>query len=173
MRFGKNPQKERLKRRDGFTLIEIVMVIVMVAIMGTFTIQYLWTYTKAAQDVSERKDIVDQLTLSMEWLTRELRLAECTTPAPVIAGNRITFDKTSGYPVDPDTTAIRYRRFGGSQLFRRRGTVQDTLAENVTAFAVSTTVADPTLYNITITASTPNGGTFTITSSVRPRDCIP
>ncbi len=158
-------------------MLELVLVIVMVAIMGTFSIQYLWTFTKAAADISARQEMVDQLTLSMEWLTRELRLADCTPISWVIAGNRITFDKTSGYVLDPGTSNIRYRRFGASQRFRRRRggvATQDDLARNVTAFAVSTDangIGDTTLLNITMTASNGDAGTFTLTSSVRPRDC--
>ncbi|NCF70017.1 MAG: prepilin-type N-terminal cleavage/methylation domain-containing protein, partial [Chloroflexi bacterium] len=65
----------------GYTLIEIVMVIVILGIVGGITFQVVAAGVEAFKKTSNRKDLYDQGRLALERMAREIRdakeLVEC------------------------------------------------------------------------------------------------
>lgn len=156
----------------GFTLIELILAIAMVAVIGGFSIGYVVNLTQMSQLTATQKFLVDEAKLSMEYMTRELRMAsESATAIVVNPGGTpgVQFDKLNAYPKDPTTTAIKYAWNSVSKTLQRTtagGTITTTLSSNVSAFSVARS-AD--LFTIAMTLTGPDGETFTLTSAVIPR----
>ncbi|WP_166266196.1 type II secretion system protein [Marinobacter caseinilyticus] len=64
-----------MRRTKGFTLIELVMVIVLLAIVATISVQFVALSTRGALDVSARQQRALQNTVISEQIIRELREA--------------------------------------------------------------------------------------------------
>ncbi|MFB2865418.1 PilW family protein [Aeromonas sp. MdU4] len=59
----------------GFTLVELVMVILLLGIMATFTSQFIGIGTQIYGDASSREQLMSDARFAMERLNRELRNA--------------------------------------------------------------------------------------------------
>lgn len=62
----------RLQAR-GFTLIELVMVILLLGVMVTFSSQFIGIGTQIYGDASSREQLMSDARFAMERLNRELR----------------------------------------------------------------------------------------------------
>lgn len=60
---------------SGFTLVELVMVILLLGIMATFTSQFIGIGTQIYGDASSREQLMSDARFAMERLNRELRNA--------------------------------------------------------------------------------------------------
>ncbi len=96
----------------GFTLIEMIMVIVLLGILSTVLIVFIITPFQAARDLELRADLVDAADLALNRMTRELRGA-LPNSVRILGPGHIEFIGT--------VTGGRYRRLpapgGGSDLF--------------------------------------------------------
>jgi prepilin-type N-terminal cleavage/methylation domain-containing protein len=167
-----------LKNQAGFTLVEMVAAIVLMGIMGLFSIQFITGAAESNRLVSGQKGLMDDAKLAMEFLVRELRVAniDLNNSGAVInvtgtPGNHIiSFTKYNGLTVDGNT-AITYRRVGDT--IQRTGAVTTTLASRVTGFTVTSAVTNnSTLYTIVMTFAGDNGANFNLEAGVRPRSTI-
>ena len=98
-----------LDNEHGLTLIEIIIVIVLMAIMVSVGVQFLYKAAQVDQINTERVKLVSDARFSMESVVRELRFADPLSVALPV--NRITFDKQFGYAQDTTTTGLEYRYF--------------------------------------------------------------
>jgi MSHA biogenesis protein MshO len=109
----------------GFTLIELVMVIILLGIVATISVQFVALSTRGAIDVGDRQQRALQGVVISEQITREIREAfpltvrengECLEWRPVLGA--------TGYeklPTGPDFDRVEVRPFGelipqGAQL---------------------------------------------------------
>ena len=60
-------------RARGFTLIELVVVILLLGVMATFTSQFISTGTQLYADASAREQLMSDVRFGVERLNRELR----------------------------------------------------------------------------------------------------
>jgi MSHA biogenesis protein MshO len=60
-------------RAQGFTLVELVMVILLLGIMATFTSRFIGIGTQIYGDASSREQLMSDARFAMERLNRELR----------------------------------------------------------------------------------------------------
>ncbi|PIQ98121.1 MAG: hypothetical protein COV67_00645 [Nitrospinae bacterium CG11_big_fil_rev_8_21_14_0_20_56_8] len=149
----------------GFTMIELVLVIVLLGIMGGFSIQYVSSMLQANRFMSGQKDIVDEGRLAIEFMVRELRVAKDITAT---TSTSITFDKFSGLPQDDDATSIQYSWNAGTRtLSRASSNVTAILSTRIKTFSITTPSAD--LYQIDMELEGSEGETFVLRSGVRPR----
>ena len=91
----------------GFTLVELVMVILLLGVMATFTSQFIGIGTQIYGDASRREQLMSDARFALERLNRELRDA--------VPGS-VRIEDAAGNPLDqgaclrfwPIATASRY-----------------------------------------------------------------
>jgi len=162
------------KNQAGFTLVEMIAAMVLLGVMGVFSTQFITGAAESNRLVTGQKDLLDDAKLAMEFLVRELRVANIDTnnSGAVISltgtagSNTISFTKYSGLTVD-SATAITYSRVGNT--IQRTGTTTTTLASQVTGFTVTN---DDNHYTIIMTFAGANGTNFRLEAGVRPRSTI-
>lgn len=88
-----------MRRSAGFTLIELIMVIVLLSIVATISVQFVALSTRGALDVSARQQRALQGVVISEQISRELREAfplsirsegNCLEWLPIMAGTAYT-----------------------------------------------------------------------------------
>ncbi len=90
----------------GFTLVEMIIVIVISSILGVFVLGVLTKCLVAQINMQERKEMSDEAIMSLERMNRELREAK----AIVYAGNNtLMFEKNITSSTDTNLF-IRYVR---------------------------------------------------------------
>lgn len=174
-----------LKNPRGFTLIEMILSIVLLGIMGVFSVQFITSITQSAQLTTGQKGLVDDAKLAMEYLIREVRVASeehndiVYTSSPTTTS--ITFDKFQGYTVDISAVGIIYSWDSGSKTLTRTSGTEDVdgntltavptiLATQITSFTiVESPAVGSEFFILTLILEGPNGENFTLQSGVRPR----
>lgn len=68
-----NRTYRQLRDNSGFTLVELVMVILLLGIMATFTSQFIGIGSQIYGDASSREQLMSDARFAMERLNRELR----------------------------------------------------------------------------------------------------
>jgi len=171
----KNYKTIHLKNQAGFTLIEMVAAIVLLGVMGMFSTQFITGAAQSNRTVSGQKGLLDDAKLAMEFMIREIRVANTdtgnggaviTTPG----NNSIVFTKYSGLTVDT-STQITYAYDAVADTIKRTSATAGTttLASRVTDFSI---IGNNNLYTISMTLAGPNGTNFTLESGVRPRSTL-
>jgi prepilin-type N-terminal cleavage/methylation domain-containing protein len=122
--------------QKGYTLVEIVIVIVILGIIGAFTFQFVAHGVLAFKKSSARKDLYDQGRLALERMVRELRDGkEITDCSP----NSITFKKAHPAQAADNIEEVKFELVGTDlkRVGDPSGTPQTAiLATNVTSFQV-------------------------------------
>ena len=157
---------------SGFTLIEIIMAMVIMGIMGVFTVQFISNIARTNQLSAGQKDLVDEAKLAMEYMTRELRLADDRTDAITQTATSIEFSKLNPYEQDTNISLILYSYNSGTGVITRKsGAVTTTVATQVTAFVITKTSNHDgkDYYTIRMELTGANGENFTLASGVVPR----
>ncbi len=88
-----------MSRTRGFTLIELVVVILLLGVMATFTSQFIGTGTQLYADASAREQLMSDVRFGVERLNREVRDAlpgtltvssdgQCVSFWPLVAVSR-------------------------------------------------------------------------------------
>lgn len=107
-----------MQRSAGFTLVELVIVIVLLAIVATISVQFVTLSTQGALDVSNRQQRALQSVVISEQITRELREAfplsvrangACVEWIPIVSATRY-----EELPKGPDFNEITIAPFGRS-----------------------------------------------------------
>ncbi len=124
----------KMANNNGFTLIEIIIVIIVLGILSVFGFHFISTGIHTYSMMEKQKGLFDQATMVMERISRELRDAEAITTA---AGSILEFTKSHETDEDSDTS-ISFELSGTT--LQRLGTDTVNLADNVvsgTGFSVT------------------------------------
>ncbi|WP_323930623.1 PilW family protein [Aeromonas veronii] len=73
LRLAANRTYRKPRGNSGFTLVELVMVILLLGIMATFTSQFIGIGSQIYGDASSREQLMSDARFAMERLNRELR----------------------------------------------------------------------------------------------------
>ncbi len=129
-------RRSKIVDDTGYTLIEIVMVIVILGVIGAFTFQFVAHGVQAFKKSSARKDLYDQGRLALERMVRELRDTKEVTDSST---SKITFKKAHPAQAADNIEEVKFELVG-SDLKRvgdPNGTpVTAVLASNVDSFQV-------------------------------------
>jgi len=111
----------RATRQQGFTLVEVIVVTLILGIMASFLALVVIQPFRAADDITQRARLTDQLDLVMNQIQREVRTAVPNSVRVDSSDNAVEFV--------PTETGGRYRRLpapGGSSNKLDRAKTSDT-----------------------------------------------
>lgn len=163
---------KHIESTKGFTLIEIIMVIVVLGILSAFTFSFIDNAVKTYMTVSKHRMLYQEASYVMERMTRELRdMVNPTLWSNGTTSNTLQFDKSRGTPHDGNTN-ITFRRDAATNiLYRDSGGIARIIGNNVSQLTVtrtSTTVCDR---SIILTLMLQDGDqSVTLNSSVTPKN---
>jgi prepilin-type N-terminal cleavage/methylation domain-containing protein len=141
------PMNRKHKRQNtqgaeaGFTLIELIIVITIASILGTFVFSIITKSLVAQINMQRKKERSDEAVLSLERISRELIEARYIDYAD---NNELRFEKRITSSTDPNPW-IRYARDTSTNILWRQSadllanlpsdsTPGNIVAENVTVF---------------------------------------
>ncbi len=156
------------RQQTGFTLIEMIMVILLLGIIGAVTVKVLSQGLLAVQTEQLVNDAVWQGQIAIQRMVREISMAR--SPADISTASADTFAFT-----DINGNTITYAR--GKTTLTRNGIA---LADGISSLTFSyqdrngnTTADATTIRYVTISINvTLNNGNYTVTSGVNLRDLI-
>ena len=135
-------RRSKYLNNHGYTLIEIVIVIVILGVIGAFTFQMVAAGVQAFRKSSARKELSDQGRLALERMAREIRDAY-EIQATQSTDDEITFKRKHPGEAADNIEEIKYW-LDGTDLKRvgdPNGTpVEAVLASNVSSFTVTSMV---------------------------------
>lgn len=133
--FRQPCRQDRPRGVQGFTLIEIVAVVVVLSILGLFTFSFVEYAIKTYSIGSKERMIYQEASQALERITRELRDAEVVE---VQAGGSELRIRTKSHPTPMDHT-ISDIFFGlvGPNLIRTSNNVGRVVGTNVSGFTVT------------------------------------
>ncbi len=168
-----------INNKKGFTLIEIIISIVLASVVGTISMKYVLDIVNLNQMHAQKKDLVDEAKLGMEYLIREIRFARSGTPAiscGTLGGactvgstyNAIFFNRGALLQDTTSPRSVSYSLVSSSVV--RAGASSENIINNVSAFTIN--VVEANLFLITVTQSKSTGETYSLQAAVRPRAYI-
>ncbi|HCU05670.1 MAG TPA: hypothetical protein DIC51_05215 [Coxiellaceae bacterium] len=117
---------QMMNQNKGFTLIEIIMVIVILGIVSSIAAPMIYEASQSASQQYKMTDVLDDARIALERMTREIRMVRSATAADLsIGASTLTF-------TDVTASVITYT-LSGSNL-TRNGQI---LATHVTSLIFS------------------------------------
>jgi len=128
-----------LKSQKGFTLIEIIIVIVILSIVSAITIKFLTDGLRIYTMTVNQKTLFDEGKLALERMCRDIRDARSiTTPAPGGSGSTITFLRGNSTTQDVADESITFQLTGSTlEKVKSLPSATSAMAFNVTTFTVT------------------------------------
>ena len=176
------PMNRKHKRKNtqgaeaGFTLIELIIVIALASILGTFVFSIISKSLASQINMQERKVRSDDAVLSLERIGRELREARDITSH---GSNILIFEKKITSSTDANTFIRYVRNTSTNRLMRQSATTfaglpsdstsGNIVAENVTVFSSNATPWYTSSVNLVVLDLTFADGTVWMTS-IFPRN---
>ena len=161
--------------QSGFTLIEIIVVIVILSIVAAISINFLVSSLRVYTMTVNQKTLFDEGKLALERMCRDIRDAQSiSVPAAGASNSLITFVRTNATVNDIATENITFQ-LTGTTLYKIKTSpaANSALAENVTTFtATQGTAAANSLNEITLGLylSLTGGGNVTLQTKVYPKN---
>ena len=149
----------------GFTLIEIIVVIVILAIVSAITIKFLVDSLRIYTMTVNQKTLFDEGKLALEKMCRGIRDARSITG---VTASSITFvrDDATAYDIAGETIIFQLNA-GILQKVKASPASTSTMASNVTAFAVTNATNEILL---TLTLQLTSGENVTLQTRVYPKN---
>jgi prepilin-type N-terminal cleavage/methylation domain-containing protein len=159
--------------QTGFTLIEIIIVIVILSIVSAITIKFLVDGLRIYTMTVNQKTLFDEGKLALERMCRDIRDAKSITG---VTATSITFVRTnatfsdSGLPGNLVGETITFQRNAGASTLEKvkaSPVVTSTLASNVSAFAVTNATNE---IQLQLTLQLASGENVTLQTKVYPEN---
>ena len=151
----------------GFTLIEIIVVIVILCIVSGITIKFLTDSLQIYTKTVNQKTLLDEGKLALERMCRDIRDARSITS---ISASSITFVRNNATVQDGAGETIIFQRNAGVgtlEKVKASPSATSTMAANVSIFAVTNATNEIQL-QLTLNLST--GENVTLQTKVYPEN---
>jgi prepilin-type N-terminal cleavage/methylation domain-containing protein len=127
------------KSQRGFTLIEIIIVIVILSIVSAITIKFLADSLRVYTMTVNQKTLLDEGKLALERMCRDIRDARIiTAPAAGGSGSTITFLRGNSTTQDVADESITFQLTGSTlEKVKSSPSVTSAMASYVTTFSVT------------------------------------
>lgn len=151
--------------QKGFTLIEIIVVIIILSIIATISIKFLTDSLRIYTMTVNQKTLFDEGKLALEKMCRGIRDARSITG---VTASSITFvrDDATAYDIAGETIIFRLNA-GILQKVKASPASTSTMASNVTAFAVTNATNEILL---TLTLQLTSGENVALQTKVYPKN---
>lgn len=127
----------------GFTLIEIIVVIVILSIVSAITIKFLVDSLRIYTMTVNQKTLLDEGKLALERMCRDIRDAQAVTS---VLPNSITVTRTNATAQDGASESITFQLNGSIlQKVKTSPSATSDIASNVSAFTVTNASNEITL----------------------------
>jgi prepilin-type N-terminal cleavage/methylation domain-containing protein len=156
----------------GFTLIEMIVVIVILSIISAITINFLINSLKIYTMTVNQKTLLDEGELALERMCRDIRDARSiTSPASGSSGSLITFIRNNATVQDVAAENITFRLTGTNlEKVKASPVATSSLASNVSTFTVTRGAAGNDEITIVLTLSLTSGENVTLQTKVYPKN---
>lgn len=156
----------------GFTLIEVVTIVVVLSILATFTASFIDNAVKTYMLAKKQSTLYQEASYIMERLERELR--DMVNPASWTTGttqDTVQFTRQHVTGQDSNTTITFWRDPGTKIFYRNSGGTSYIMGKNVTQFTIirNATTTCNRYFSLTL-ALTESGQTFSLTSNIFPKN---
>lgn len=168
----KENQLNHKPMRKGFTLIEIIIVILILSIASGITIKFLIDSLRIYTMSINQKMIFEEAKLAIERICRDIRDAKIiTSPPEEGSGNSITFQRTHATAGDAMDEILTYRLNGNTiEKIKTSPSATNPLASNVSSFTVERGAAGNNEITLKLTLSLSSGENITLHTKVYPRN---
>ncbi len=152
---------------QGFTLIELIMVIAILSVIGVFGSQMFLETTQIFLEARNRRDAVQEARYAIERMSREIREdIDATTDITAFSASTFTY-------TDPNSASVSFTK-SGSNLLRN----SDVLAGDVSALTFSylksngaTASSASDIWRIKVSLTVAKGNeTITLQTQIFPRN---
>jgi len=151
----------------GFTLIEMIVVIVILSIASAITIKFLADSLRVYTMTVNQKTLYDEAKLSLEQMCRGIRDARSITGT---TASSITFVRDDATYGDAAGETIVYQLNAGAlQKVKASPASTNPMANNVTGFAVTNTT---NLILLTLTLQLATGENVTLETEVYAKNLV-
>ena len=160
-----------LKSERGFTLIEIIIVIVILSIISAITIYFLINSLKIYTMTVNQKTLFDEGKLALERMCRDIRDARSiSSPASGGSGSLITFIRNNATAQDVAAESITFRLTGSTlEKVKASPSATSAMAANVSIFTVTRGATNDEI-TIVLTLSLSSGENVTLQTKVYPKN---
>jgi len=161
----------------GFTLIEIVIVIVILSIISAITIKFLVDGLRIYTMTVNQKTLFDEGKLALERMCRDIRDARSiTTPAAGGSGSTITVLRSNATVQDIVDESITFRLTGSTlEKVKASPAATSAIALDVSTFTVTRGQAatnDENQITIQLTLTSGSAGSVNLQTRVYPKDLL-
>jgi prepilin-type N-terminal cleavage/methylation domain-containing protein len=163
-----------LKSSDkGFTLIEVIIVIVILSIVGAITLSFMVSSMRIYTLTVNQKTLLDEGKLALERMCRDIRDARIiSSPAAGASGNLITFTRTNATAQDVANESITFRLNGNTlEKVKASPSVTSAMANNVSTFTIARGAASDEI-TMSLTLSLTTGENVTLQTMVYPKNLV-
>lgn len=159
-------------RDNGYTLIEIIIVILIISIISGITIKFLIDSIKIYSMSVNQNRIYEEAKLAIERICRDIRDAKTiTSPSEGSSGSEITFQRTHQTLKDSQDEIITFRLNGNIlEKIKTSPSTACILASNVSSFIVSRGSAGNNEITLQLTLSLNTGENITLQTKVYPKN---
>ena len=151
----------------GFTLIEIIIVIVILSIVSAITIKFLVDSLRIYTMTVNQKTLLDEGRLALERMCRDIRDARSITGTTATS---VTFVRNNATAQDIVGETILFQRNAGASTLEKikaSPVVTSTLASDVSAFAVTNATNE---IQLQLTLQLTSGENVALQSKVYPKN---
>jgi prepilin-type N-terminal cleavage/methylation domain-containing protein len=155
----------------GFTLIEIIVVIVILSIVSAITVKFVIDSLRIYTMTVNQKTLFDEGKLALERMCRDIRDAQSITSVTAGPPGSITFTRTNATGFDagpPSPESITFRQ-NSNTLEKVKGGTGYAMASNVNSFTVANATNE---IQLQLTLQLTSGENVTLQTKVYPKNLV-